>query len=428
MRLCIQFIIFSLIISNSLSILAQEIRNNEELQEQSRTENTVIYRANSRFNTIKLKEYKGLPEVRMAGSLDNPSTRVKIKRENVSFGNYLMLLEMKLYKDSYNLLDTDNLVGFSDTNNYNEDEKKVLIVQEHLKQIALKQTTDDAYISYFCDGGKDQCYQWKRRFSKIWGGSAKNVFSIRRTFKSFVNDNFNDLQKLAATVKEEVYLVTLLKFGDYDFSTNSFSFTIENLYDFEIGKYKPIHKYENLFNDEEKSIKSHKEFKKFHNKNKVNPRKFSLDMSPAKAEAFLNKNKDRKLYGVYKIKYKRNSLGTSIDKDAFPIMFHLTSPIMELYMDKDLSEKVRDFDISKIVVNKETPKTSAIDSPVLFTVGNKVLYKFGRSKVGGTIIEIKIIPNKINNTSKKLYLIRYATRSDGKMIEKWVNAVNLEKL
>lgn len=430
MRLFIQFTLFSVLIFNSLFAVAQEIKDKGELREQSQTENTLIFKvANSRFESILLNEYKGLPRVRTAGSLENPSDRVKIKIENASFENYFMLLEMKLFNDYYKVLDTDNIVGFSDnTNNYNKDEKKALLVQEHLKQIALKLTTDEAYISYFCEGGKDQCYQWKRRFSKIWGGNAINVFSRRKTFKSFVNDNFGDLQKLAGTVNEELYLVTLLKFGEYDFNTNSFSFTIGDLYDFKIGKYKPIHKYENLFNDKKKSIKSHKEFKKFHNKNKINPRKLSLDMSPEKAETFLNKNKDRKLYGVYKIKFKRNSLDTANNKDAFSITFHLTSPIMELYMDEDLIDKVRDFDISKIVVNKENHTDSATNSPALFAVGDKVMHKFGRSKIGGTIIEIKIIPNKFNNSAKNEYLVRYATRSDGKIIEKWVNGVSLEKL
>jgi hypothetical protein len=307
---------------------------------------------NSNLQSIKLQEYKGLPRIGVLNSYGASRQGVTVfstldKEIRSSYHYYNLLLEMKLLNDYYEKMDTDYSfeLGVNNSDKDPEDEKKSIIVQKHLKKIAHELTTDEAYIRYFCKN-KETCYQWKKRRSTQWGGSREDEFAIHNKFTSFVNDNFQDLQKWAARVNNEAYLVKTIDFEDYDFEKEGFPVKL-SLSSLNVG-YNPSSA---LFVGSYKPVASM-------DKSYYNYINFLINLPPENAEEFIKQNNKRTLLAVFKISYYKieteGSRGRELlDFNNFSGIFHLTSPVVKIYQDEALTVKVAEVNVSAQTDSKQ---------------------------------------------------------------------------
>jgi hypothetical protein len=210
--------------------------------------------------------------------------------------------------------------------------------QRLLLLLAQKTISNNSRSKYFCPRNKDCTYE---RDSYMWGGPGANEFDRIDGYRSFVEDNFDDIRDWASALPEELYKVEALPMtAPYDFHDKAFKLRIRpgtrpgyssNLV------YQAVEPFEHSFDENSEYLH------------------YNLSLPAEKARA-LKERASSTLYMAYRIKiggiyldeYLRSKVVSSHYLGNLDVSYHLSSPIIELYEDKALTRKVADINLAKI--------------------------------------------------------------------------------
>ena len=286
----------------------------------------LLYEAPSeKFRDINLQSHKELPRFghinhyTRFGPNGKPmrsdmSTMNKLKTISLGYRNYYNLLTFKYMSDLYEDMDKERLTAVSDRNK-TEKNANSYAAQQHLMKIVRSLYTDDRYKNGF---------------------QGSNTFETLRNYKTFINEEFSDIQKWSSALFKEGtkvgYLVSILNLGSYDFDKSgywiiiSFNTIADGTTSTRIA-FDPKTAYgEDLLN-KMKAI------------SKRTPLEVFLPLDPANAEKLVESN-TRRLYLVKKIALTYANVQTAGNRTVLNLNYHLKSPILDIYEDEGLTIKI----------------------------------------------------------------------------------------
>jgi len=315
---------------------AQDVDNSDLIVHQT---------TSSKYHDIVLQSHKGLPRF---GSLNNylipvknnngykkkyssirqdPATREKNKKIQLGYQNYFKMVTFKYLSDIYKDMDRERLTKISSQNQTKKQENSIA-AQGNLRGMLT-----------IC--AEEKCKN---------GFSGKNEFERLRNYKTFVNENLDDLTKWSNVFFKNNnvvgYYVSILGLGSYDFDKNGYwtylSFQGKIRSSIQSPFFEPKASYEN-------------------NILNINSRpkrgtmlQILLPIPPEKAEK-LQQNNIKSLYLVKKIKlkYKKtNIVGNNISQ-YFNFSYHHESPVLEIYEDMALTKKIGTLSLDNLIIKKQ---------------------------------------------------------------------------
>jgi len=302
----------------------------------------IVYQApSSKFHNINLQTHKGLPRF---GALRNIylkknslgkypkkldfSTKEENRKIHLNYQNYFKMVAFKYLSDIYKDIDRERLTKMS--------------------EIIGKQKNSYDAQQYLSSLLRTLCVEEKCKN----GLNGKNEFERLRNYKTFVNENLDDLRKWSNTFFKNdnviSYHVSSLGLGVYDFDKNGY-WTHLNL-NINIGNYnkgtistifEPKANYENdLLN---KTI--------VNRRNQIQPLQIFLAMSPEKAEK-LQLNNIKSLYLVKKINLTYKEIVSGY-RTGLTLTYHHESPILEIYEDMALIKKLGTLSLNKLIIKEQ---------------------------------------------------------------------------
>jgi hypothetical protein len=308
----------------------------------------IMYKAPSpKYRDIVLQSHKGLPRF---GILNNyikpvknstnvhlkkyshlrqdPATREKNKKIQLGYQNYFNMVSLHYLSNTFNDLDRERLTKTPSDNS------------------TLKQQNSYAAQRYLAQLSRSICVEERCKN----GFSGTNEFERLRNYKTFVNDNLDDLKKWSRTffTNNNVvgYYVSRLGLGSqsYDFDKNGYwvflSLNVNttnnrSTYTF----FEPKTHYENdLMNKSGSSPKRMRALQIF------------LPISLEKAEKF-QLNNIRNLYLVKKIKMTYKEVVSGY-KTLLKLTYHHESPLLEIYEDMALTKKIGTLSLDNLILKK----------------------------------------------------------------------------
>ncbi len=310
---------------------------------QSSDKNTITYKSpSSDYVDITIQSYKGLPRFGKKYFVRGvtPPTNSNV---------YRALIEMKYLNAIYADMDKNKLTSYDRTNTNLKDSNS-RFAQNNLLQLAKSVGSDALLEKYFCDKPTTaiKCTlidaYGKRKRIQYWGGSRNNQFQQMRSYKSFVKDHFEVLQNWSKTFFKEGseigYIVS--QSSVVNLSPNR---GVSKAYDFQKKGYwlggvitgggHPIPTLEFApFTENEKILKDRHS-------------KIFLSISPEKAKK-LSLSVRSPLFTVAKIKIHQNKK-IPISNERVSFSFELESPIIEIYKDKALTNKIGEINVDKLL-------------------------------------------------------------------------------
>ena len=298
-----------------------------------------IPKPNDNFESLSIQAFKGLPRIGHLNTYDKNNRNLpnrsqilnKYKEERQAWPKYITLLEMKLRGNLYNEMDLEmpyeiKRKGHGNRQVFPGDPIwNTAACQINLLNIGSELTTDQANQKYFCNSNF-KCKTSRGR-SLNWGGLRANEFDKIECYKKFVKDNLQDLRSTANKITDEAYFVMPETFETYDFEQEGFPININLVITFSKSHFDPI-------NDIGKKLHLEK-----------NQRKL-IKMPLEKGKELLKRNKRRKLYSVWKLKFHSITESEFLSNGKRPTKnFHLLSPVIELYEDDALTKKLAEITI-----------------------------------------------------------------------------------
>ena len=310
---------------------------------QNSDKNTITYTSPSKdFLDITIQSHKGLPRfghLYYHSGVTPPTNPVA----------YNILIGMKYLTIIYADMDKSKL------SNYDNNQKQLknyhsVKAQNHLKQLAGQVCSDALLEKYFCDTSTTAKCTFidaygQRKNINYWGGNRTNQFQQMRSYKSFVTNHLEALQNWSNTFfkkgTEIGYMVSRSSVVNLSTSTRS-----SKAYDFQKKGYwlggmiadggHPIPILEFVaFTENEKKIKN-------------NSSKIFLSINPEKAKK-LSLAVGSPLFTVAKVKIYHNKKTPVSDGVRVPFSFELESPIIEVYKDQALTNKIGEINVDKLV-------------------------------------------------------------------------------
>ncbi|MBD0851913.1 hypothetical protein [Maribacter arenosus] len=279
------------------------------------------------FRDIVIQSYNGLPRY---GEL-NFQTGTNALITNKA---YKALLELKFLEDTFKDMDWSKLTKQKNTS---EDlaKKNSEFAQNHLRILAGETLSDEKLKEYFCDSEASSSCDFQNRagervFVSYWGGTSKNEFAQNRSYTTFVKEYFDILktwgQSFYKNDSEVAYYVAKgLVAEKYDFKEKGY--WIGNL--FSNGGDFMLHQSNFIpYTENEKAIR--------HQRKKIF---LPIDADKAKTYKLIARSP---VYVVFKVLVnpKPNNT-TSVNWE-----FELESPILEIYKDVTLTDKMGEVDIN----------------------------------------------------------------------------------
>lgn len=295
---CYNWLITMLLTLTTISSIAQVL--------DKKSENTfVIHSTNKKFQSIELQKYKSLPRVGVINTYGEDMFNNIVQKAHSENAKYFALLKMKSLKILFQEIDKNLPYEVKYKNkSIPSDQRNSYEAQKHLKVVVELLLTPEEHTKYF--GSPRQ----NGRPSISWGGASATEFQQVKSYTNFVKNDFDEIQKYADSLVDEVYLILPLKFQNYDFENEGFPVLLKH------SSKLPVHTH---------TIWPHSQ--------RYKPI-FKVPFS--KAEGFLTKiQPSRQVYGVFKIKFKCQG---NMDYD-------LTRPSVELYADEALVNKIGELTI-----------------------------------------------------------------------------------
>ena len=305
----------------------------------------IMYKTPSpKYRDIILQSYKGLPRF---GTLNNyrkntnslghrkmqrqdPITIEKYKKVQLGYQNYFKMVGLNYLSSTFKDLDRDRLTK-TPSDNSTEKQKNSYAAQRYLTQLSRSICVEEKYKNGF---------------------SGANEFERLRNYKTFVNDNLDDLKKWGRTffTNNNVvgYHVSRLGLGSlsYDFDKNgywmflSLHINVANnrtTYTF----FEPKAHYENdLMNKSGSSP------------NRMRSLQIFLPVSPENAEKF-QLNNIRNLYLVKKIRITYKKEVKDKHTSTLKLTYHHESPLLEIYEDVALTKKIGTLSLDNLILKKQ---------------------------------------------------------------------------
>jgi hypothetical protein len=317
-----------------------------------------IYKSPSEnFKDLHLQKYKDLPRFGACNfymkNKTSPILTANLgKKRNMFTAGYTgfrKLALLNIFKEYASFLDKESLTPKIESTDYTEQEIKSYNIQRLIKELAHNVSADEIKRAYFC---KDPNQKGCARNLNKWGGYNADDFSENEKYIDFVKKYFTELLQWSTQFFKDgmqtVYLANQIKFDNngYDFDNNGYWIPI------------PIR---NTFFPSNYTSTEETYFYTFMPKttygndllNKVNQVKYGngevlLSISPEKAEALVNK-KLSNLYMVSKVKivFKKIDISSPTYHTA-QYTYHFESPILELFEDAALTQKVGEISLENL--------------------------------------------------------------------------------
>ena len=319
-------------------------------------ENEVVYPPpSSEFIELKLQTHNGKLRFGMQDNyymnadgsyVDNTgeafSTAEKKTSHNaISRHAFVELLKIRFQDEIFSVMDRDFLAKRAQ--NMYEKELKSYSAQQQVLVLANALSTKTQKRRFFCNDKQEDCanrfredgYYGIPRSVLGWGGKGASEFQQLRAYTSFVKELFPKIQQWGNALHPknavEGYFVGNIKLGEYDFKRGGFWLNIDAFYNTDFllrwHLFQPN-------NPAERTL--------------VSPKgcQILLAVSPEKAEKLAEKHQS--LFMVFGVmvsfegieNYKANQLKT---------LFNLSSPILEIFTDHGLTQKISEIDINSMI-------------------------------------------------------------------------------
>ncbi|WP_157491597.1 hypothetical protein [Maribacter thermophilus] len=279
------------------------------------------------FREVVIQAYKGLPRY---GELHFKRNTHKL----ITNKAYKALLEMRFLEETFNDMDRSKLV--KNQNSTGDLSKKNSEFAQNLVRILAGETlSDDRLKDYFCDfEAASPCNFYHPSGERIsvsyWGGTSTNEFAQNRSYTTFVKEYFDTLKKWSQTFytngSEVAYYVAKGMVAEkYDFKEKGY--WIGNL--FSIGGDFILHQSNFLpYTENEKAIR--------HQRKKIF---LPMDADKAKTYKLIPRSP---VYVVFKVLVNPKPNNTT----SVIWEYELESPIIEIYKDVALTDKMGEVDIN----------------------------------------------------------------------------------
>ncbi len=317
-----------------------------------------IYKSPSKdFKDLHLQKYKDLPRFGACNfymkNKTSPLLTADLSRKRnmltVGYTGFRKLGLMNILNEYFKFLDKESLTP-KPQRDYTEKEVESYNAQRLIKDIARGLASDEIKRKYFC---KDPTQKRCADNSNKWGGYNSDDFTENEKYVDFVKKYLTELSNWSSQFfkdgTETVYLTNNVKFenNNYDFDKNGYwvALPIRNTF-------FP----HNYTSTEETYFYTFLPKTPYGNNllNKMNQVKYVkgevlLKISPEKAEVLVNKNLSD-LYMVSKVKIVYNERNTSSPSyHTVSYTYHFESPILEIYEDAALGQKVGEISLEDLI-------------------------------------------------------------------------------
>lgn len=266
----------------------------------------------------------------------------RFSHNNASRHAFAELLKIRFKEEMFAAMDTDYFT--ERTNTMFEKDKMSHTAQQHTLLLANALSTNEHAMSYFCNQKEDSdCtsrfpqagYYNEPSNIRPWGGRGATDFQQLRAYTTFAKNDLPVIVKWGSTLLPDNtlngYYVTRTHLGKYDFKAGGFWLITHQFYNQGF-----LLKWYGL------QPGNSAERKLMH----PNGASILLKMSPDKAETF--SEKVQQIHLVFNVTGKLNGL-ESYRADQLKTTFTLNSPIIEIYSDDSLTNKVDEIDINTMV-------------------------------------------------------------------------------
>ncbi len=265
----------------------------------------------------------------------------RFSHNNASRHAFAELLKIRFKEDMFAVMDKDYFT--ERTQNMYDKELKSYTAQQQVLALANALCTTEQAITFFCNSKEEDCikvfpqqgYYNDPQNIRPWGGRGASEFQKLRAYTSFVKEKFTLVQEWAKTLypdnKITGYYVAKTNLGTYDFK--------------EGGYWLHTHQFHNqgfLLRWFGLQPSNSSERKLVH----PNGSSILLKMSPEKAETFSETH--QQLFLVFEVTAYVNGL-ENYRADQLKSTFTLNSPIIEIYSDDGLTNRVAEIDINTMV-------------------------------------------------------------------------------
>jgi len=272
----------------------------------------------------------------LAGAMDKKSAHVQYGREA-----FYELLRFKYMSAIYN--DMDRSFFTKRTNPMYLKDKNSYQAQQNFLRLANAATSIREMYRYFCNPKKEDCafdgdanayYHRGVRNVRFWGGKEANEFRQLNTYRTYVSENFEELQQWSSGLfpndTAEGYFVVSVSLGNYDFKNQGYWLNTRSFSD--SGFLTRFMKLDAATANERKLVHPH-----------GTEMLFKLD--PGAAEELTESR--RTIFLVFQIQLTIKGMEKN-NNERVDARYKLQSPIIELFTDDDLSEKIGELSIENM--------------------------------------------------------------------------------
>jgi hypothetical protein len=311
------------------------------------TNDIIIIKSPSKnYKDILLQSHKGLPRfgalngyIISRGKIE-PNTREKSQLIGTSYLSFSRMIQMNYMESIYNDFNRE-VFTYATSNDMSKKEKNSFIAQQHFSELSRTTGTKEAGII----------------------NAGTNEFERRRNFKEYVSNNLDGLRKWSSTLLKNNtvtgYWVNTVILTDYDFDKKGYWLRIP-LAMTHPGKFSHYSFFRNF------SPKTNYENKLLIDKGRTNALpiiKALFKISPEDAEKLQPKRQKsipgkhdkkiaNKIFFATKVKVtlKEFSASKNIARPEIPYLeHHFLSPIITLYKDAALTEKVGEISLENLI-------------------------------------------------------------------------------
>ncbi len=266
----------------------------------------------------------------------------RFSHNNASRHAFTELLKIRFKEEMFAAMDKDYFT--ERTNTMFEKDIMSHTAQQHTLALANALSTNEHAMGYFCNQKEDsdctskfpqEGYYNEPRNIRPWGGRGATEFQQLRAYTSFAKNDLPKIAKWGSTLLPDNtlngYYVTRTHLGKYDFKAGGFWLMTHQFYNQGF-----LLKWYGL------QPGNSSQRKLMH----PNCASILLKMSPDKAETF--SEKVQQVYLVFDVTGKLNGL-ENYRADQLKTTFTLNSPVIEIYTDDALTNRVGEIDINTMV-------------------------------------------------------------------------------
>jgi len=325
--------------------------------------NTVIYDDSdllvftspiSGFKDVTVQKINKLPRLGLTNSymekFQHPDTSKEIrdKRMKINYNGFHILMKIYAMRDYFETMDKTYLTPSS--NNPSQSDAKSVVAQRLLLDFASQLATQKTILKYFCDQPQQD---GSCNYGGNWGGKNADSFSQNEKYTAFVTEHLDAILKWSEsffeTTQGDLYYVTKTKIQDYDFDNDGYWVPLpirhktigtagEEVYFMEYAPETPY----------EEKIQNKLSDNSFYNAIVL------LKVNAETAEKKLSEWNTKELFFVSKTKivFKEFYInGLFFDRPSYT--YHYTNPIIEVYTNEGLNDKVGQINLNELKFKAE---------------------------------------------------------------------------